>query len=103
MATFVEVTLENGNIVYFQSTGETGVELQGGPLKIEKVDQKTARLETLASEAASLCTSLRERLSPDEITVELKAGINGKIGWFFAESNLDTSITITATWRKSTN
>lgn len=100
MAEFLRVTLDDGTTVLFQNPEEDLVSRRGGPPEIEKVDPGLAGLESLAHAAAALCGSLRKRLSPDEVCVELGAGLSGEVGWFFAKSSLDASVKISLTWKK---
>lgn len=100
MAEFLSVALEDGSTVLFQSPGEDLVGRRGGSSEIKEVDPGLARLETLAHAASSLCGSLRDQVTPDEICLELGAGLSGEVGWFFAKSSLDASIKITLTWKK---
>lgn len=100
MAEFLRVTLEDGTTVLFQNPEGDLVSRRGGPPEIETVDPGLARLETLAHAAATVCRSLRSHLGPDEICLELGAGLSGEVGWFFAKSSLDASIKISLTWKK---
>jgi len=101
MAEFLSIALDDGTILLFQNPNEDLVAPRGGQATVEPVDHAVGRLEDLAHGASILCDSLRNRLGPDEICLELGAGLSGEVGWFFAKSSVDATIKISLTWKKT--
>jgi len=101
MAKYLSLTLDDGTTVLFQSPDEDFTESRGGPDDIEEIDPRLGRLDGLAKGAAALCSSLRKRLSPDEISLELGGVLSGEVGWVFAKSSAEASVKITLKWKSS--
>ena len=101
MAEFVCYTLDDGSEVLFETAeselvglqGMTGTPKQGGPL--------ADRLHGIATAAAQVADSLREKLEPHELSLELGVKVGGEVGaWFFARNSAEATITVTLTWKK---
>ena len=98
MADFVKVDIGDGTQVLFQSTESDLVRAHGGGADVEELDKAADRLEDIAAAAHKVSTTLRERMSPDELALEIGVGLSGEVGWFFAKSSLDASLKVTLTW-----
>lgn len=98
MAKFVRVPLPGGGEALFESADTGGLEDLGGadPTREDAV----AELEMVATAAGVVCDSLRERMKPDEITLEIAIGVSADVGWFFAKSSLDGSLKVKVKWMK---
>lgn len=98
MADFVKVDMGDGTEVLFQSAESDLVRAHGGGADIEELDAAAHRLEDIAAAAHKVSQTMRERMTPDELTLEIGVGLSGEIGWFFAKSSLDASLKVTLTW-----
>lgn len=99
MADFARVTLDDGTEVLFEEQGADLVSLRGGGATVEDVEQGAARLESIARAAGEVSKSLRQRLAPDELCLEIGVGLSGEVGWFFAKSAVEASLKVTLTWK----
>jgi hypothetical protein len=99
MADFARVTLADGTKVLFEDPGADLVSLRTSAPDVDDVEPDVARLETIAHAAGQVSTSLRDRLAPDELTLEIGVGLSGEVGWFFAKSSVEGSLKITVTWK----
>lgn len=99
MADFVKVDIGDGTEVLFQSAESDLVRPHTGRAAIEEFDSAAHRLEDIAAAAHKVSTTLRERMAPDELALEIGVGLSGEVGWFFAKSSLDASLKVTLTWK----
>lgn len=99
MKEFVEVTLDNGTSVYFQTQESSLVKNRTGKPQIEKATSAMGELKAIAIATEAMCASLREKLKPDEFTMEIGIAMSGDVGWFFAKSGVEASMTATVTWK----
>lgn len=67
--------------------------------QIKDLASDAARVDTIAQAAGEMSRSLREKLSPDELSLEIGIGLSGEVGWFFAKSAVDASVKVTLTWK----
>lgn len=103
MADLVRFTLDDGSEVFFeaeesadlvsQHSGGTEV-TDGGPL--------AAKLSRAAAAAQAVAETLRDKLSPDELSVELGFKLTGGVNWFFASNTAESNIKVTLTWSAAT-
>jgi hypothetical protein len=98
MSDFLQLTLDDGTLVLFQSAESDLVREHGGGADVEKVTESLDRMQAIAVAAKEMCQTFRDKLMPDELTLELGIGISGEVGWFFAKSEADASIKITIKW-----
>jgi hypothetical protein len=56
----------------------------------------------LAQGAGIVASTFRERLTPDEVGLEIAVGFSAEVGWFFAKSELEAIITLSLKWAKPT-
>ena len=99
MAQFLSVTLDDGTSVLYETEEAGLVEKRGGKPGVKEVDPQLSKLESIAHQAGTLCSTLRQRMSPDEISLELGATLSGEVGWFIAKSSLEGSVKITVAWK----
>lgn len=64
----------------------------------EVADQAAGRLEAIGQAAERVYESLRERLGPDSIEMEIGVGLSAEVGWFVAKSSAEGSLTLKFTW-----
>jgi hypothetical protein len=93
--------MDDGSTVLFENADDGFIQQRGGRDRTESVDPKLTHLDNLASSTALLCESLRQRLAPDEISLELGVKLSGEAGWFIAKSSLEGSVKITVTWKQT--
>lgn len=100
MADFVEVQLDDETTVIFQSAESDLVRPHGGGGTVERYQAAMERLESMGRATKRVADSFRERMEPDELSLEIGIGLSGEVGWFFAKSELETTLTLTLTWKK---
>jgi hypothetical protein len=101
MADFVQVDIGDGTEVLFEAAESDLVSAHGAGAEVKRLGQETGRLEDIAAAAQQVCISMRQRMSPDELQLEIGVGLSGEVGWFFAKSSLDASLKVTATWKRT--
>ncbi|MBN9100936.1 MAG: hypothetical protein J0I49_22910 [Pseudonocardia sp.] len=100
MSDFVEVVLDDGNTrVLFQTAESDLVRSHGGEPDVGVITSAMNRLESIASATQRVASSFKENVKPDELTLEIAIGLSGEVGWFFAKSELESSMTVTLTWK----
>jgi Trypsin-co-occurring domain 1 len=101
---FVEVTLDDGTKVLFQTLESELVKSHSGGPEIEKSTAAAMdRIGAIALATESVHKSFREKLKPDQLTVEIGIGLSGEVGWFFAKSEIEASIKVTINWKSGSN
>jgi hypothetical protein len=96
---FVTVVLDDGTEVVFQSAESDLVTPHGGPPVVERYEAAMDALGQMAQATQRVCASFAERTKPDELQLEIGVGLSGEVGWFFAKSGLESSMTLTLTWK----
>src|SRR5690349_24321808 len=71
VAEFVRFTLDDGSEVLFESAESDLVAQHGGPPEVRDGGKLTARLQEVAEAAEEVAGSLRARLAPDEVSLEV--------------------------------
>jgi hypothetical protein len=100
---FVEVTLDDGSQVLFQTAESNLVKNHGGIPDIEKATAAMGRIKAIALATENVCKSFREKLAPDELKMEIGIGLSGEVGWFFAKSEMEASMKVTITWKSGSS
>ena len=103
MSDFVEMDLGDGSQVLFQTAESALVRDHGGAPDVEKAEDAMDRLQAIAMAANKVCKSFREKVGPDELTMEIGIGLSGEVGWFFAKSGIDASMKVTITWKSQSS
>jgi len=98
MAEFVRFTLDDGSEVLFESAESDLVALHGGPPEVRDGGKLTARLQGVAEAAEEVAGSLRSRLVPDEVSLEIWLKVSGGVNWFFAKAQGEGTIKVTVKW-----
>ena len=99
MAEFVRFTLDDGSEVLFESAESDLVALHGGgQADVQDGGKLTARLQGVAEAAEEVAGSLRDRLVPDEVSLEFGLQVSGGVNWFFAKAQGEGSIKVTLKW-----
>jgi hypothetical protein len=102
VADFVEYTLDDGTVVVFESAEADLVSLHGGGAA-ETADggPLAAKLVGIAKTCGQIAQAVGDELAPDELAVQLGVKIAGELNmWFFAKSQTEATITVTATWKR---
>lgn len=98
MTDFVKVRIADGTEVLFQSAESDLVRPRGGRGEVQDLDAAAHKLEDIAVAAHKVSTTMRQRMTPDELTLEIGIGLSAELGWYFAKSSLDASLKVTLTW-----
>jgi Trypsin-co-occurring domain 1 len=99
VADFVTVVLDDGTEVVFQSAESDLVTPHGGPPVVERYEAAMNALGSMAHATHRVARSFAEKMKPDELALEIGVGLSGEVGWFFARSELEATLTLTLTWR----
>ena len=99
MSDFIELTLDDGTPVLFQTVESNLVRDHSGSADVEKSTAAMGRLKSIALATESISKSLRDKLAPDEFEMETGIGLSGEVGWFFAKSEMEASMKVTVTWK----
>ena len=101
MADFVRYTLDDGSEVLFETAEAELVSLHGAGHTEQDGGRLAGKLHGIAATAAQVADSMREKLEPDELSLELGVKVGGEAGvWFFAKNSAEATITVTLTWKK---
>lgn len=102
MADFVEYTLDDGSTVLFESAEADLVSLRGGGDETVQGGPLSGQLSRVAKAAGQISRAIRSDLTPDELSVQLGIQVSGGVNvWFFAKTQAEATITVTATWKKA--
>jgi Trypsin-co-occurring domain 1 len=96
---FVSLTLDDGSQVLFQSAESDLVSMHSGAADVVSADAAAGRLEEIAKGAQQMCASLRSQMAPDEVQLQIGVGLSAELGWFFAKTTAEGSLTVTLTWK----
>ena len=99
MADFVKVVLDDGTEVVFQSAESDLVRPHGGPPVVERYEAAMDALGAMAHATHRVARSFAEKMKPDELALEIGVGLSGEVGWFFAKSEVEATLTMTLTWK----
>lgn len=100
MADFVRVTLADGTEALFQTNEPDVTSLPGPSGEVAAPEQGAARFETVAAAAGQVCASIRERLDPDDLTLEIGVGLSADHGWYFAKSASNANLKVSLSWKR---
>lgn len=102
MAEFVRFELEDGTSVLVE-TEETGlVKRHGGDADPIEGGALGDKLVGAAETAEMVSKTLRQRLAPDELTLELGLKVSGQANWFVAKAQTEGNIKVTLKWKNDT-
>jgi hypothetical protein len=109
MGALVEFLLEDGSTIFFEaadgtSGGSSGglVQEHGGVSSAGFGGRLQEQMERVAAAAQEVAATLRKKLTPDEIEVELGVTVSGTAGVFmFASSRAESAITVRLKWQSS--
>jgi len=100
VADFVEYSLDDGTMVVFESAEADLVSLHGAGADTVPGGPLAGRLAGVAKAAGQIARSIRDDLSPDELSVQLGVQVAGEVNlWFFAKNQAQATIVVTATWK----
>lgn len=95
--TFAKIENEDGSVAVFELRNSAFISNNAGDSAVLKPGIE--QLEPLAVAVAGVAHSLRTKLSPDSLAVEVGIGLSAEVGWFIAKSQLEGSIKVTLTWK----
>jgi len=99
VADFVKYVLDDGTEVLFESAEGDLVDLRTGEVAVTAGGPLQGRLHAVAAAAEEVSTSLRSRLSPDEVTLEFGVKVSGEVSWwFFAKTSGEATINVKLKW-----
>ena len=96
---FVSLTLDDGSQVLFQSAESDLVSMHSGAADVVSADAATGRLEEIAKASQQMCASLRSQMAPDEVQLQIGVSMSAELGWFFAKTTAEGTLTVTLTWK----
>jgi len=96
MSTLSQVTFADGTTVAFESAEAVGPRTFSGG-DIADPEQKLA---DMANGLHKVAESLREKLTPDEISIEAGVTFSAEAGIFFAKTAVEGNLTVSLTWTK---
>lgn len=104
MADLVRYELSDGSEVFFESADSAFVSARGGfGPEIAEGGPLEGRLQAIATAAEQVASSLRSRLTPDEVTLQFGVTVGGEMSWwFFAKNAAEATITVTLKWSAPT-
>ena len=86
-------------MVLFETAESDLVALHGGAPGVEELAASAAgRLEAIADAAEQVYRSVKDRLGPDKVELEMSVGLSGEVGWFVAKSSTSGGLKLTLTW-----
>lgn len=98
MADFVQFELEDGTPVLFETEESNLVRRHGGAGELSEGGALGEKLTGAAETAQAVSKTLRERLHPDELTLELGLKVSGQANWFVAKAQTEGNIKVTLKW-----
>ncbi|MFD2082904.1 hypothetical protein SAMN05421678_1184 [Actinopolymorpha cephalotaxi] len=91
---------EGPPLVLFETAEADLVELHGGRPDVGELAAGTAgHLEAIGAAAEQVYRSLRARLQPDTVEMEISIGLSGEVGWFVAKSSASGSLKLKLAWK----
>lgn len=58
------------------------------------------KLKELVDGAAIIASTFSQRLTPDDVTLEISVGFSAEVGWFFAKSEIEAVVKLSLAWKK---
>ena len=86
-------------VVLFETAESDLVQLHGGAPDVQGMAvSAVGRLEAIADAAEEVYRSVKDRLGPDKVEMEISVGLSGEVGWFVAKSSATGGLKLTLTW-----
>lgn len=102
MTEFIQFTLDDGSVVFFESADSGLVSPRGGEPTVAKGGGLTDRLQEVAKAAEQVAGAMRSRLTPNELSLEFGLKVSAQMNWwFFAKAQGEGAIKVTVTWSAS--
>lgn len=98
MRKFAEVQANDGTVVQFELASADTYRGQGRP---KDATVELQQLSEIAEAASTVSETLRQRLAPDTLKLEVAVGLSAEVGWFFAKSTADGNLKLTLEWKKA--
>ena len=98
MSDFVRFELEDGSEVLFESASSDLVQQFGADSDATEGGVLGQRLAAAATTAETVARTLRARLTPDELSLELGLKVSGEANWFFAKNAAEGTVKVTLKW-----
>lgn len=104
MSEFLEIPVGEETVAVFQAAEGDLVSQYGGKPTVEALNPAAVgRLGAIAEAAEQVQLSLRERLKPDRVEMEIGVALSGEVGWFVAKSSAEASLKLKLSWDSSTS
>ncbi len=88
-------------VALFEATESDLVALQSGAADIQPLtDSALGSLQSIAGAAEQVYRSIKERVGPDKVELEISVGLSGEVGWFVAKSSTTGGVKLTLTWER---
>lgn len=98
MSDFVRFELTDGSEVLFESASSDLVQQYAGTATTTDGGVLAQRLAGAAETAETVARTLRSRLTPSELSLELGLKVSGEANWFFARNQAEGTIKVTLKW-----
>ena len=100
MSEFVEIPVGEQAVAVFQSaeSGDLVGQFGGGAGVTPLAPGAVGRMEAIAEAAEQVHDSLRGRLHPDRVEMEIGVALSGQVGWFVAKSSAEGSLKLKLIW-----
>jgi NTP-dependent ternary system trypsin peptidase co-occuring protein len=102
VAEFVRFELEDGTSVLVETAESDLVRQHASDQKPTEGGVLGDKLVGAAETAEVVSKTLRQRLSPDELTLELGLKVSGQANWFVAKAQTEGTIKVTLKWKHDT-
>lgn len=103
VAEFIQFTLDDGSVVYFESAESDLVAQHGGESDVHDGGKLATQLRGVAEAAEKVSEALRSRLAPEEVSLEFGLKVSGQMNWwFFAKAATEGTIKVTLKWSGNT-
>ena len=99
MSDFVEFKLDDGTPVLFETAESDLVRRHATDTEATEGGALGAKLAGAAATAEAVSQTLRQRLSPDELTLELGLKVSGQANWFVAKAATEGTVKVTLKWK----
>ncbi|TDQ65529.1 hypothetical protein EV188_101781 [Actinomycetospora succinea] len=98
MSDFVRFELTDGSEVLFETASSDLVQQYAGAATTTDGGALGQRLAGAAETAETVARTLRSRLTPSELSLELGLKVSGEANWFFAKNQAEGTIKVTLKW-----
>lgn len=101
MVELIRFELGNDTSVLVETADATLVRQHSGNLDSRDGGPLEDKLAGAAEAAEAVSNALRDRLSPDELTLELGLKVSGQANWFIGKAASEGTLKVTLKWKKN--